>query len=323
MKITVLAGGESSESEVSIRSGTAVAHALIKLGHSVAFIDPVKEATVFYCSDEASLNSAIAKTNAKEAGICPLHDTVIKALRSCDLVFSALHGGIGENGRLSAMLECLNIPFVGSGSVASALAMDKVLCKRIYEASGILTPISTVYKKGQRRPAVPPKYPCIVKPASGGSSVGASAVHMPSALSEAVSLALKECDTVLIEELICGRELSVSVLNDRPLAVTEIVPKSAFFDYESKYSKNGAREITPAPLSSELYKKALNIAICAHKSLGLNNFSRTDIIIERDTEKLYAIETNAIPGLTEESILPKAAASLGISFTELIKRMLR
>lgn len=323
MKIIVLCGGESSERQISFRSAFEVSKALISLGHEVGVIDPiapVNEKTVFF-TDKAELEKKFNLLSSQP--LCGrISSRFTELLSEADTVFPIMHGGMGEDGRIQAILECAAVPFIGSDNVSCALSMDKQLTKRIYEACGILTPKATFYNKSQKRSPVPPCYPCIVKPSKGGSSFGVSAVYLPSALNKAVKNALSECDTVILEEMIIGRELSVSVLENEPLAVTEIIPKNAVFDSKCKYEKDGAREITPAPLSKNIYSSALKIAKNAHNALGLSGFSRTDIILQSGTDLLFALETNAIPGMTPESIMPNAAKSVGIEFNELIKRLL-
>lgn len=321
MKILVLAGGESPEHDVSVLSGIAAARAFTELGHSVALVDPTRCGKVAFKRDFSAVrrNFVSAFTMQKHIPIAP---ELIKAITEADTVFPALHGGIGENGRLAALIECLNVRYSGSSPDSLALAMDKVRSKMIYERCGIFTPSYTVYTAKSEKKPIPPRFPCVVKPADGGSSIGVGFVSSPDSLDAAVSEALSVCDTVIMEETVIGRELSVSVLNDKPLAVTEIIPSGKHYDYESKYMHGGAREITPAPLSSEITKKALLVAIRAHKALGLKNFSRTDMILQRGTNILFALETNALPGLTETSILPEAARTQGISFRELCSKML-
>lgn len=322
MKITVLYGGESPEREISLLSGMTAAKALLTLGHKVNLTDTVKKPLPSFAENESALQAMHCALLADKCVCPPLHPQIPDFLRGCELVFPVLHGGIGEDGRLQAMLECFSVPFVGSSALACALAMDKVRCKEIYEKNGILTPLYTVYKEGARRPAIPPRYPCAVKPSNGGSSIGVTFVHSPLALEKAIDKARAVCPTVLMEELIVGTELSVSVLCDRPLAVTEIIPKNRYYDFESKYKESGAREITPAPLDKEIYQKALDIAYNAHCALGMHNFSRTDILLSKSDGLLYALETNAIPGLTPTSILPSAASSRGLSVSALIEKML-
>jgi len=325
MKILVLTGGESPEREVSMRSGAAAARALIRRGHSVAVLDTVRplgaDGIKYYSSLKELDCRLFSLTNDISAPVFPLNSDIANAVKTADRVFLALHGGIGENGRLQAMLDCLGVRYCGSGAQGCALAMDKIKTKLLYEQCGILTPRFTVYVDGQKKPPVPPCYPCVVKPADSGSSIGISFVFSPCGLDEAMKKALSVCKSVILEERILGRELSVSVLDDGPLAVTEIIPKSAYYDYASKYKNGGAREITPAPLDKKLYTRAMRIAKNAHSALGLKNFSRTDLILKNGTELLYALETNALPGLTETSILPQAALTEGIDFGELCEIM--
>ena len=323
MKITILAGGNSPERNVSERSGIAVASALIRKGFEVALIDPAREYKVNDNSFFTSIEPALDFSHASpiEEGV---HIT-LSALALCekaDKVFIALHGGIGENGRLSALFDCLGISYTGSSPEALALSMDKILSKQIYSYFGILTPDFTVCKKGDSSSPLPPRYPCFVKPAIGGSSLGATLVMRPFEMKKAVETALKYCDTVLIEAAVFGRELTVSVLDDRPLAVTEIVKDGVFFDYNTKYTKNAAKELTPAPLPQNIYDKAMKTALNAHRALRMKGLSRTDMIFDTETSLLHVLETNAVPGLTEESILPSAAKAMGIGFDDLCIRML-
>ena len=320
MKIIVLAGGESPERAVSLRSGTAAAAALIKKGHSVALIDTLYGAPkdVNYCREHSHLPD-IAALRRSFTPSAPIHPTVLPICEGADAVFIALHGGVGENGILQHELEKRGIRYCGSDSLSCAAAMDKLESKRRYLSAGIATPEYTVAKRGCSY--IAPAYPCVVKPADGGSSIGVSFVYSKNELCKAVEKALEVSETAIIETMIEGTELSVSILENSPLAVTEIVPVGKHYDYESKYSKGGAREITPARLSGYLYGEAMRIGEKAHRALGLKNFSRTDLIL-RDG-RFYTLETNALPGLTETSILPSAAASAGISFPELCERMLK
>jgi D-alanine-D-alanine ligase len=323
MKITVLAGGNSPERQISEKSGIAVASALIRKGFEVALIDPAREYPVndnlFFDSIAPALEFFHSSQIEDDVHI------TLSALALCekaDKVFIALHGGIGENGRLSALFDCLGIKYTGSCPEALSLSMDKILSKQIYSYFGILTPDFTIYKKGENTSPLPPRYPCFVKPAVGGSSLGATLVMRPFEMKKAIEKAFSYCDTALIEVAVFGRELTVSVLEDKPLAVTEMVKDGVFFDYRTKYTKNAAKELTPAPLPQNIYEKAMKTALNAHRSLRMKNFSRTDMILESETSLLYVLETNAVPGLTDESILPSAAKSIGIGFDELCMKML-
>ncbi len=324
MNILILTGGESGERDVAVKSGLAVAQSFTKSGHKVALVDTLRCPTLedFKFSDIPSEVLGSFKGRQNQSPVTPLDPLIFKLLPLADKVFPALHGGIGENGRLAAMLECLKIKYSGSSPEALFSAMDKLQSKLIYESASVLTPNYTVYAKKSRKKAIPPKYPCIVKPINGGSSLGVSIANTETELNNAIERAFSLCDTVILEEKILGREFSVCVLCDKALSVTEIIPENAFFDYESKYIHGGAREITPAPLSKELYERAKRIALCAHKALGLKNFSRTDLILKKGSSLFYTLETNALPGLTKNSILPSASRIYGINFDTLCEKML-
>lgn len=335
MRIAVLAGGRSPEREVSLRSGKMIAAALTRRGHSVALLDPAREISVlkeqfFHTYADIEKNSPVfdcSELSSPEDGeIRAITESVLGVLKSAnpDRVFLALHGGDGENGNLQALLTALGIAYNGSPPSACAIAMDKILTKKLFASAGILTPKYTVYRKGQTTPPLPPKYPCVVKPANGGSSVGVSFIMRPFGLAEAVEKALAQgCgDTVLIEEAVFGRELTVGVLKDEALAVTEITPKNGFYDYNNKYIGGRSEEVTPARITNEQTARAMRIALKAHKALGMKNFSRTDFILDAETGLLYALEINALPGMTETSLLPQAAKYRGIEYGELCELML-
>lgn len=325
MKIIVLAGGDSPERDVSIRSGKAVARALCSLCHEVALLDPIREVpkgNIFTSDGIKVINDFDNYIKTQRKIVCPLHPSILNACLLCEKVFPALHGGIGENGRLQALFECFGISYAGSSAEACSAAMDKIITKRLYESAAIRTPLYTVHKYGSKKPPLAPRYPCVIKPANGGSSIGVCYASSPSELEMSVEKAHRICDSVIIEEKIVGRELSVSVLNDTPLAVTEIIPQSQYYDYESKYAVGGARELTPAPVPGDITKRALTLALNAHKALGMKNFSRTDMILQSGSSLLYLLETNTLPGLTETSILPQAAQANGIDFPSLCLKML-
>ncbi len=250
-------------------------------------------------------------------------DSVISLCREADAVFICLHGGIGENGRLAALFECLGIKYFGSSPEGAADAMDKLRSKRIFESVGIPTPLYTVYSKNQKKPPMPPRFPCVVKPTREGSSVGVTVVKSPGELNLAVAAALESSETVLMEAEIRGREITVGILDERALAVTEIIPKDGFYDYESKYTAGKTVEITPAEIPQELTERAMRLAERTHKALGLSGFSRIDMMIENKTNLIYVLEANSIPGMTCTSLLPLAAEYRGIDFTELCRRMAR
>ncbi|MGB9762035.1 MAG: D-alanine--D-alanine ligase family protein [Caldimicrobium thiodismutans] len=296
LRVALLAGGTSSEREVSLKGAKAVKEALIELGHKVEFFDPA-------------------------------YDLVKLAQRAkdFDVAFLVIHGPGGEDGTLQGFLEMIGLPYQGAQVLGSALAMHKGLSKILYERAGLPVPKGFLFKKEDKMETiyeVANKLGCplIVKPATQGSSIGLSLVEDSSLLKEALEKAFEIDNEILLEEYIKGRELTVGVLDDKPLPVVEILPKSKFFDYETKYIPGMAEEICPANISEELTKTAQNYALKAHKALYLRHYSRTDMIL-RDNE-IFVLETNTIPGMTETSLLPLAAKVAGYSFKALIQKLL-
>ncbi len=332
-KILVLAGGSGSERAVSVASGKRVAEAFCRLGLKTALIDPTRDINTlnehFFTDFIALKKSSSLFLDFEETGNrenqrhALITDSVISLCKEADAVFISLHGGIGENGRLAALFECLGIKYFGSPPEGSADAMDKLRSKRIFESVGIPTPLYTAYSINQKNSPTPPRFPCVVKPAYEGSSVGVTLVNSPCELKAAVDKALESSDTVLMEAQIRGREITVGVLDDKPLAVTEIIPRDGFYDYESKYTAGKTVEITPAEIPPELTARAMRLAERTHKALRLSGFSRIDMMIENKTDLIYVLEANTIPGMTATSLLPLAAEYRGIDFTELCRRMAR
>ncbi len=248
---------------------------------------------------------------------------------STDVVFIAMHGRFGEDGHMQGYLELLRIPYTGSRLTASAVGMDKVFSKIIFESFGIPVPSGTVITQGERFDSArfirPNGLPAVVKPVSNGSSLGVVIVDTEHALVRAVEQTLKKYGQALIEPMVKGREFTVPVLgNDRPrpLPVIEIIPKKGtFFDYDAKY-KNGAKEETPADLPDVLVQKAQGIAVQAHKALGCRGYSRTDMILT-PANHFKVLELNTLPGLTPVSLLPKSAAAAGMTYPELLDEIIR
>ncbi len=296
MRVALLAGGKSSEREVSLKGAEAVKQALLELGHKVEFFD-----TAFDLPKLAQ--------RAKEF----------------DVAFLCVHGPGGEDGTLQGFLEMIGLPYQGAGVLGSALAMHKGLSKLLYQKAGLPVPKGFLVRKDDsfqilKEAAQTLGYPLVVKPATQGSSVGLSLVETSSFLKEAVERAFELDDEILLEEYIMGKELTVGILDEKPLPVVEILPKGKFFDYHTKYTPGMAEEICPANIPEELTRKAQDFALRAHRALYLRHYSRTDMIL-RD-EEIYVLETNTIPGMTETSLLPLAAKVAGYSFKELIQKLL-
>jgi D-alanine-D-alanine ligase len=249
---------------------------------------------------------------------------LIPQVREADVAFLALHGGIGEDGRLQALLELHGIRYTGTGPLGSGIAMDKDVSKRLFRDAGIPTlPWRLVqapdfrYDPAAIRDDV--TFPCIVKPSRQGSSVGMHVVNSLAELDAAIADAGKYDSEVLIERMAHGTELTVAIVGDRPLAPIEIRPKSGLYDYQSKYTAGATEYLCPAPISGELTAHAQHFAFRAFRILKLEGYARIDFILARD--ELYCLEANTLPGMTATSLLPKAAAESGLSFPELCERI--
>ncbi len=294
-RIAVLMGGFSAEREVSLASGAAVHQALQTLGYDSVALDVGRD-----------LPRRLAEEGVGAA-------------------FIALHGRYGEDGCVQGLLELMNIPYTGSGVLASALAMHKLYSKQAFAASGILTAPFHHFHKDQRFTPADLSFglPLVVKPVQEGSSVGISIVKEEKELAAALELAFRYDDDVLVEQFIRGREVQVGILDDRPMGAIEIVPKNEFYDFEAKYTDGMAEHIFPARLDRALYKKALQVGTAAHKALGCRCYSRVDLLVTPDGE-CYVLEVNTLPGMTALSLLPEIAAKgAGIAFEALVDRIIR
>lgn len=329
MKITVLAGGFSPERDVSLLSGALIANSLCRSGHLVALAD------VFFpyegvLGDDAFTSDGnfmytipkeppdLAALRKKVPGNALIGDRVLDLCRSADIVFLALHGGMGEDGRIQAVLSSMGIPYTGSDFSACLTAMDKALAKGIFRESGIPTADFTVLHRGEPFPAGI-TYPCVVKPCSCGSSVGVSIVETEEELKQALVFAEQYEDKILIEDKITGREFSVGVLDGCALPAIEIRPKSGFYDYERKYQSGMTEEICPAKLEETEAQRLGALALKVHKALGLGSYSRIDFIREESTGRFICLEANTLPGMTPMSLLPQEAAAMGIGYDELCR----
>jgi D-alanine-D-alanine ligase len=331
MKIAVLMGGVSEEREVSLQSGIQVVDALRSAGHDALAVDtshgvlgPAEEKILRGAGIKDPPPSALTRDLLLTGDTGAL--TRDPRISETDVVFLALHGGSGEDGTIQTLLELAGIPYVGSDRVGCALAMDKDLSKRLLQQGGVPTPrwITTVGRKeGEARLQEVVStlgLPLIVKPPSGGSTLGLTLAHDESELREALELALEFEEAVLFEEYIQGRELTVGILGKEALPVGEIIPEHELFDYECKYKAGMAQEIFPAELPEAVATRVQTLALAAHKALGMRDFSRVDFILDGDGVP-WCLEANALPGLTSNSLLPKAAAAAGIDFPTLCQRV--
>jgi D-alanine-D-alanine ligase len=292
LKIAVLMGGPSAEREVSLRSGTAVANALMATGAKVVPID--------------------------------VRDSSFTMPTDVDAAFVALHGTFGEDGTLQRMLEDSGIAYTGSGPEASARAFDKIAAKAEFLAAGISTPKYEVFNRGHTDPRCVASlgFPLVVKPARQGSSVGISIVQEQGDFEEACQIAWRYDDHLLIEQFIAGRELTVGILDGRALPVVEVRPKHGFFTYKAKYTEGQTEYLVPAPLDPHTESQTKALALRAHDCLGCRDYSRVDLILA-ETGELFVLEVNTIPGFTETSLVPKAAQAAGMEFSELCTRLLQ
>ncbi len=284
-KVGILAGGPSNEREISLRSGKAVHASLLKEGIDAILLEV-----------QDDIRS-------------PIEDNKI------DVVFIALHGRFGEDGTVQKILEEMKMPYTGSGPKASKTALDKVLTKSILERAEIPVPRYIIFEKDDYRieDCYDLAFPIVVKPHLEGSSIGLSVVKDKDALTAAIEKAFEFGELALMEEYIAGRELTVGILDDEPLPVIEIVTKGNVYDYKAKYDDPETRYLVPAPIDEELSKKAKELAKRAHLALGCRHFSRIDMMMNK-AGSIFVLEANTIPGMTERSLLPKAAQATGLSF---------
>ena len=286
--IVVLMGGPGAEAEVSRWSGNAVAKALREAEADVV--------------------------------VCDLQDTNVVVPENIDIVFNVIHGTFGEDGTLQALLEDRGVPYTGTGIKGSRLAIDKILSKKCFVNAGVPTARFEILKRGEQ-----PKMsvPYVIKAPREGSAIG---IHIIKENDEKVIVAaledaFKYGDQILVEEFFSGREMTVGILGDDILPIIEIKPKEGVYDYEHKYSVGGSQHLVPAPLHPAKTKEIQNIALAAHRALGLEVYSRVDLILG-DDGRIAVLEVNTLPGMTETSLLPDAAAVFGLDFTALCARII-
>ncbi len=320
MKVAVLMGGRSSEREISLRTGRGVAQSLRQLGHEVTAVD----AGTGQLLEAGHEEEAAAQTALEHAPASSL--VTATAMRAADVVFVALHGGEGENGTLQALLELAGKPYTGSGILASAMAMNKAVSKRLFEHEGIPTPEWQLAHAGTPAEAVEAGrlggFPLVVKPNAEGSTVGLTIVKDATGLPAAIAQAARHGPDVLIERYIPGRELTVAVLGDEALPIVEIRPKSGFYDYESKYTAGKSEYEVPARLPDEVAARVQGLALMASRVLGCAGVSRVDFRLDPQNEP-YCLEVNTIPGMTPTSLVPMAARARGMSYEQLVDRLLQ
>lgn len=329
MKIAVLLGGTSAERDVSITTGMAIAKALQASGHTVEALDcAYGDRKIDFESSAASVIKAtppdIEQEKAKlDRNIFKTVDYLIA--HKFDIAFIALHGGYGENGQLQAVLELSRIPYTGSNSLASAIGMDKHLSKLMFLSAGV--PTAPWYHARRHQPLERAEVkklglPLVVKPNAQGSTVGLSIINNWDDLDAALATAYRYSDSVLLEQFVPGRELTVTVLGDEVLPVVEIIPESGFYDYESKYQSGRTRYVTPAELPEDLTAEIRAATLRGFQAIGCSGYARIDFRLREDRQ-YFCLEVNTLPGMTPTSLVPKAAKARGIEFPELMERIIK
>jgi len=329
LRVTVLMGGTSSERDVSLASGIRVAEALRSRGHDVRAVDPAR-GEISLDEQRALASGVVVQTAppsqealrrmAREA--LPKMASTLPRAGDTDVVFLGLHGGTGEDGTIQAMLDLAAVPYTGSGHLASALAMDKDLSKQLFRQSGVTTADWLMAPADTDEVNARLGFPVIVKPSKQGSTVGLSIVRDPGQLQASIDEASNFDDEVMIEAFIAGRELTVGILGGDALPVGEIVPKHEIYDYECKYTPGMADERFPAELTSDETARIQHEARVAFRALKLGGCARIDFRMSQDG-RFYCLEANTLPGMTQTSLIPQAAAAAGISFPELCDRIVR
>ena len=343
MRIVVLAGGLSTERDVSLASGAGICRTLRERGHEAFLLDvylgfPYDENRLeeVFTLPNAGLeiaegikttepDLAAVKASREDQSDCFVGPNVINICRMADIVFMALHGDVGENGKLQATFDILGIRYTGPNYLGSALAMDKGIAKKIFKMSGVPTPLGTSIKAAQKDCKLKElglELPVVVKPCAGGSSIGVYIVNTEEEYQEAIEKSFQAEEEVVVEPYIKGREFAVGIIDGKALPVIEIIPKSGFFDYANKYQAGCTEEICPAQIPDEVAKKMQQATELAFKSLKLDIYSRADFLLDENGD-IYCLEVNTLPGMTATSLLPQEAKAAGIEYGELCELIIQ
>ena len=342
MDIVVLAGGLSTERDVSFKTGSMVAAALKENGHRVILLDvfmgygeqEVYLNGIFDRADEISVkvsdipevapDLAAVKASRKDQSPCFFGPNVIRMCQMADIVFMALHGENGENGKLQAAFDLLGVKYTGSDYLSSAIAMNKGMAKKLFVEAGIPTPKGIAMTRETREDDVTKlnlHLPCVVKPCCGGSSIGVTIVRDAAEFKAALDEAFRWEDELVIEEFVEGREFSVGVIEGKALPVIEIAPIQGFYDYKNKYKAGSAVETCPAELPEDVSAQMRHYAEEVAKVIGLDTYSRSDFLLDKDGN-MFCLEANTLPGMTPTSLLPQEAAVVGVNFNELCEKLI-
>lgn len=335
MNIIVLAGGNSTEREVSIASGQGVCKALRERNHKAVLLDPYfgasqKEENLFpteYDVDKAAdamreMSSKLEETMKIRKGF--FGPNVLEICKEADIVFLALHGANGEDGKVQSVLDLMGIKYTGSGPLSSGMAMDKGITKMVFEAKGVPTPKGITLEKGKCSSQFADYgmgFPVIVKPCCGGSSVGVCIANNQTEYQAALLEAFSYENEVVVEQFITGREFSVAVVDGKAYPVIEIAPLQGFYDYKNKYQAGSCVETCPADLSSALTKEMQKYAEMGYKALNLQAYARLDFLMD-DEGNMYCLEANTLPGMTPTSLIPQEAKAIGMDYPQLCEKLI-
>ena len=336
MNIVVLAGGLSTERDVSFKTGSMVAKALKENGHKVILLDVFmgysdreEDLTgIFDRADEISVqvsdipteapDLAKVKASRKDQSPCFFGPNVIKMCQMADIVFMALHGENGENGKIQAAFDLFGVKYTGSDYLSSAIAMNKETSKQFFLAKGISMTRETRQDDITKLDLT---LPCVVKPCCGGSSIGVTIVRDAAEFKAALDDAFKWENELVIEEFVQGREFSVGVIEGKALPIIEIAPKEGFYDYKNKYKAGSTVETCPAELPEQVTKDMQHYAEEVARVIGLDTYSRSDFLLN-DKNEMFCLEANTLPGMTPTSLLPQEAAVIGMSFNQLCEHLI-
>ena len=337
MKIVVLAGGTSTERDVSIVSGTGICNGLRAKGHQAILVDVFCGAETVDWADpfprEYDVEAASAYIKSFNPHIEQLKKmrkdffgpNVLELCKKADFVFLGLHGANGEDGRIQAAFDLMGIKYTGTGYLSSAMAMDKGVTKWMFQMKGVPVPGGVTMKRHTRKEDLAElglALPVVVKTCCGGSSIGVYIVKDQEEYMKALDAAFVYEEEVVVEEFIQGTEYTVAVVDGKAYPVVQIVPCQGFYDYENKYKPGAVKENCPAPISSELTRRLQDYAVQGYRALGLESYARLDFIVT-DDEKIYCLEANTLPGMTPTSLIPQEAAVLGMDYPTLCEELIR
>lgn len=335
MNIVVLAGGNSTEREVSISSGQGVCQALRERNHKAILVDAYfgkesMDGELFsekYDTEQAaawmrSQSSSLGEVMKTRKGFFGPH--VLEICQKADIVFLALHGANGEDGKVQSVLDLMGVKYTGCGPLRSGMAMDKGITKMVFEAKGIPTPKGMTLEKNDCSSYLSDygmDFPVIVKPCCGGSSVGVCIAHNQQEYKAALMEAFSYENQVVVEQFITGREFSVAVVDGKAYPVIEIAPLEGFYDYKNKYSAGSCVETCPADLSASLTKEMQMYAEKGYEALNLQAYARLDFLMEEDGS-MYCLEANTLPGMTPTSLIPQEASVIGMNYPQLCEKLI-